>query len=106
MGSKSPKGHVKRTIITPENSVGYITPPTTEQLLNELKNLMSYSLIKARDSSIKAKDLAIIVGHLTRSLSNIVSLEKLNELRDMDLTKMDDREIKQYAERLITSLTN
>jgi len=106
MGNKSPKGHVSRTIITPESSIGSVPSPSTNKLLNELKNLMAYSLIKARDSSIRAKDLAIIVGHLTRSLSNICSLEKLNELKSMDLAKMSDKEISEYTNRLISSLTN
>lgn len=105
MGSKSPKGHTKRTIITPEASIGSIPAPSTNKLLTELKNLMAYALIKAR-STTSAKDLAIIIGHLTRSLSNICSLEKLNELKSMDLAKMSDKEIQEYTNRLISSLTN
>ena len=108
-GTRSPAGYTKSVVPTDDgynqlrkvvNAVGKITPPSTNDIVNELKLLLGQALLGLRaitDPCLQARSISLLSG----AICKLVTIGKIEE---MDIRKMSMDELKKEAEKLIAAI--
>jgi len=81
--------------------------PTTLELLNEAKSIMGVTLIHVR--SMCGEDpfkTATAIHNIVKALSQVVQLEKVDEVSELAIANMSNIDLAEYASKLIDKLAN
>lgn len=108
-GTRSPAGHTKSVVPTDDgygrlrkvaNAVGKVPPPTTNDIVNELKLSIGQALLGLR-AMVDPEKQARAISLLSGAISKLVTIGKLEE---MDIRKMSMDDLKREAEKLIAAI--
>ncbi len=94
-GYASPSGSARTILVTPP-----VPSWTTSQIIDELRGSIGQTLVHLRACTV-AKDRAIIISHLCRSIAALVGIAAMDSA---DLTTMSDTELVDLGQKLIRDM--